>query len=274
MFLHENAPPMMFLLRLTAAVMLMLICAHLDTRSSLAQEVPKDLTDLSLNNLGVEFVTARKDLKTGFIVAGKNPTSMIRSIAEINGRTITELEADMRPGAKTTGDVGSEKGFLGPDEKLLDVLAADNAYVVDQIGLTHQDIARHLHILGAIGLWQSKQHTPGAEFLYHGMRFKVVLSYFRGYQHSPFRDGTKTNCDAVAYNLSNGKKMSYSLLVPEMIERYGFYEGKGTPYRIEPSEAIELLAFMKRATHSAAASCRVSRLDQRLRQSLSRIVCQ
>jgi hypothetical protein len=53
MFLHENAPPTKFLLRLTVAVMLMLICAHLDTRSSLAQEVPKDLTDLSLKDLGV-----------------------------------------------------------------------------------------------------------------------------------------------------------------------------------------------------------------------------
>jgi hypothetical protein len=30
-----------------------------------------------------------------------------------------------------------------------------------------------------------------------------------------------------------------------MIERYGFYEGKGTPYRVEPRQVIEVFDFLK-----------------------------
>jgi hypothetical protein len=30
-----------------------------------------------------------------------------------------------------------------------------------------------------------------------------------------------------------------------MIERYGFYEGKGTRYRVEPRAVLEVLDFLK-----------------------------
>jgi hypothetical protein len=134
---------------------------------------------------------------------------------------------------------------LGREEKLLDVLAADNQYVVDELALTHQELARHLRILAAIGDWQDKQGKPEVEFLYHGRRVKVERLYSRGYQFSPFRDGTKASSEATIHNLSNGKRLGYSLLVPDMIERYGFYEGKGTPYRVEPRSIVEVLDFLK-----------------------------
>jgi hypothetical protein len=67
-----------------------------------------------------------------------------------------------------------------------------------------------------------------------------------GSQLSPFYDDTKANQEATVHNLDNGKKIAYSLLVPLMIERYGFYEGKGTPYRLEPSKTVEVLDFLKK----------------------------
>src|SRR4051794_2424587 len=54
-----------------------------------------------------------KDVKTGFVVGGKNATDVIRKVTELNGRTIAELEKDMRPGAKA--EVGTSKGFLGAE---------------------------------------------------------------------------------------------------------------------------------------------------------------
>jgi hypothetical protein len=33
-----------------------------------------------------------------------------------------------------------------------------------------------------------------------------------------------------------------------MVERYGFYEGKGTPYRVEPKQIVEVLDFLKKPT--------------------------
>lgn len=132
-----------------------------------SQKPAKDFTDIDLEKIGVKLVQAEKESKTGFVVGGKNPTALIKGLMEINGRTIAALETDMRPGAES--DVGSEKGFLGPDERLLVVLAEDNRYVVDELGLTHQELARHLHVLAGIGSTFSNK-----EFLYHGRRFKVT----------------------------------------------------------------------------------------------------
>jgi len=205
------------------------------------QGAPEDFTKVDPQALGVKPVPASKDRRTGFIVAGKNATALIRKLPEIAGRKIASLEKDMRPGA------ASRAGFLGKDERLLDVLAMDNAYIVDELGLTHQELARHLRLVGAIGLKLGINQGP-REFSYHGRKYKVKIDCFRGYQDSPFEDGTKTNCNATLWNLTNGKRLHYSLLVPEMIVRYGFYEGKGTPYRVEPRAVLEVFDFIKPAT--------------------------
>jgi hypothetical protein len=195
----------------------------------------KDFTNVPLEELGVKLVPEKKDPTTGFLVAGKNATSAISSLTELNGRAIIDLELDMRPGAAST------EGFLGPNERLLDVLAADNKYVVEEQGQTHQELARHLRVLVALGKKQ-----PAEEFLYHGRRFRAEFRSYRGYQDSPFQDGTKANSEVTIRNLTNGKTLAYSLLVPDMIERYGFYEGRGTPYRVAPKEILAVFDFLNK----------------------------
>jgi hypothetical protein len=200
---------------------------------------PPDYTKTDPKSLGIDLVKPTKDKKTGFVVGGKNPTVLIQKLKEIAGRSIADLEKDMRPGGLST------KGFLGKDERLLDVLEADNRYVVDKLGLTHQELARHLHILGALAAKHAA--TKPQDITYHGRKFRIRATSWRGFQDSPFQDGTKTNCDATIENLDTKKKLGYSLLVPHLIERYGFYEGKGTPYRVEPKKALEVLDFLKPA---------------------------
>ena len=137
----------------------------------------------------------------------------------------------MRPG-KLSG-----AGFLGKDERLLDVMAADNDWVV-KLGLTHQELARHLLLLKSIGKGESDA------FRYHGVRFRAKVILTDGFQDSPFKDGTQTNADVILENLDNGEAIKYSPLVPLMVERYGFYEGKGTQYRVEPKEIVKVLSFL------------------------------
>jgi hypothetical protein len=182
--------------------------------------------------------TAKRDPVTGFHVGGLNETPVIERLTELNGRKIADLEADMRPGSSSTA------GFLGADEKLLDLLADDNRYVVQTLRLTHQELARHLHALATIGWWQQKHHEETAPFVYRGRRFKVTLAATRGSQPSPFNDGTESGADATLENLDNGRTLKFALLVPYMIERYGFYEGRGTSYRVEPRQIVEVLDFL------------------------------
>jgi hypothetical protein len=198
----------------------------------------KDFTDVKLEDFGIKPVEPKKDAKTGFVIGGKNATETIKGLTEINGKPIDHLEMIMRPGES------SKAGFLGKDEKLLDVMAADNKYVVDELGLTHQELAKHLHAMGALWLWQVEHKQPEAEFLYHGRKFKVKGVATRGLQPSPFGDGTKSGSNVTVENLKTGKKLQYGLLVPYMIERYGFYEGTGTSYRLDPRKAVELFDFL------------------------------
>jgi hypothetical protein len=209
-------------------IILLMLCAPLAAQSE------KQIQDFT--NIEVKSVAPEKDEKTGFVIGGKNSTSLIKGLTEIYGRRISDLEKDMRPGAYAT------KGFLGGQEPLLDLLAEDNRYVVEELGLTHQELGRHLRALGEI----SSQHG-GKEFRYHGQRFKGTVRLSKWHQASPFRDGTITNALAIIDNLDNEKRLELSLLMPDLIERYGFYEGKGTPYRLEPRRVVEFLGFVKPA---------------------------
>lgn len=193
------------------------------------QQAAPDFTGIEIKQLPAE-----KDAKTGFVIGGTNATSLIQDLPEIYGRSIADLEKDMRPGAYAT------RGFLGADERLLDILVEDNRYIVEQLGLTHQELAKHLRAIGQIAA-----KSGSLEFRYHGRRFKASVRLSRWYQASPFRDGTQTNALVISDNLDSEKRLEYSLLMPDLIERYGFYEGKGTPYRLDPRKIVEFLDFMK-----------------------------
>lgn len=143
----------------------------------------------------------------------------------------------MRPGESSTA------GFLGKGESLLEIIAADNALVVDELGITHQQLARHLHAMGAVWQLQQRSGESKAVFLYHARRFRVTGRPSRGFQPSPFNDGTKSGTDITVENLDSGRKLSYGLLVPYMVERYGFYGGKGTTYRLNPRDILQVFDF-------------------------------
>lgn len=205
---------------------------------------PPDYPDAAaLEKYRVAPVSPKRDAKTGFVVGGRNDTALIGTLTEINGRPIADLERDMRPGAK--GEVGSTAGFLGPAEGLLEVMAADNRYVVDELGLTHQELAKHLHAMAGIGRWLYDQRKDEGEVVYQGRRYKVGFTRFKGYQESPFLDGTRSDSDVTVENLETGKRLWYGRLLADLIERYGFYEGKGTRYRVEPGAVLEVFDFLE-----------------------------
>jgi hypothetical protein len=204
-----------------------------------AQGPDEDYAKVDPESLGVKPVTAREDPRTGFVVGGKNPTALLGKLTEIAGQPVAELERSMRPGRLSTA------GFLGKNERLLDVLAADNRTVVDDLGLTHQQLARPLLILGAVADRDALKEPK--EVTYQGRKFRVKATRFKNSVSSPFDDGTETNCEATVENVETGKKLTYSLLVPQMIERYGFYEGQGTRFRVDPRAVVEVFDFLRPA---------------------------
>lgn len=137
----------------------------------------------------------------------------------------------MRPG------IESAAGFLGPTDNLIDTLANDNAFIVDQLGLTHAEIAEHLQKI------RFGYHDP----VYHGRRFRVERTVFAGSQGSPFAgEGTRAGTDYTITNLENGAIIQFSDMHMHLIHKYGFYEGLGTEYRLDPKQILDVLDFLKK----------------------------
>lgn len=208
----------------------------------------------------------------GFVVGGKNSTDIIKRITSINGIPLSELQRRMRPHAAFTNR-GTEpsicfSGFLGHKESLIDVMMEDNDYVLGK-GLNHQQIASEL-------AYFRDNFKPSMDWQVverYGRSYWVrVIAYSGGAsargQESPFGDDTRTNVDVEIVNRTalqhavpklpsgdpnflymigydiNPYKIKYSGLHPEMIHRYGFYEGKKTEYRLEPSRVINVLDYL------------------------------
>ena len=164
-----------------------------------------------------------------------NDTKLLKNLKEINKVSIEELEKTMRP------DEDSQAGFLGEDESFLDVLAEDNE-TIKEYGITHQDIARKLFtVTKALDFVMA-----GLEFEYGGQKFRVEGKFTKGMQHSPFKDKTGSSHDVILTNLETEKTITFSRLHPDMIHRYGFYEGQGTSYRLDPKEVIEIFGVKKK----------------------------
>lgn len=195
----------------------------------------------SLDDLGIKPVEQCKQ-SNGFVIGGVNDSSLITKLDSINGVEIQKLERTMRP------ENLSKSGFLGNDEKLLDVMVKDNDYVLGQ-NLTHQEIATPLKYAMTI-----TNRNFGPAFVYNDERYKVDCVGYMGPQFSPFKDGTATSCNYIVTRLNDGKSIDFSGLLPAMIEKYGFYEGHGMPpiqtnhysemhgrtFRLEPKDVVEL----------------------------------
>lgn len=177
-----------------------------------------------------------REQNSQFIIGGKNSNEAIDALKTINGIPISDLESTLRPHRS------SDAGFLGRSESLKKVLLSDNNLVVNQLGLTHQELAEHMQT--AQNIWIRAGMASEVVFTYEGRRYKVKGDKFRGIQGSPFEDNTSTSFDITITNLENNASMVFSGLVPELIWRYGFYEGKETRYRVEPKDILQVFDFL------------------------------
>lgn len=85
--------------------------------------------------------------------------------------------------------------------------------------------------------WFTKK---GAEFKFNGMRYKVTCKAVLSIVESPFNDGVREEMKYwTVENLTTGKSIKFTPLIPHLISRYGFYGG-GT-HRLEPKDIIAVM---------------------------------
>ena len=136
----------------------------------------------------------------------------------------------MRPGVIT------RDGFLGHDTRnLVDILIEDEAEV-QRLNLTHAEIAQRMIELRDAGM------RGLGDFINVEPHFEVKVDTVRGKLPCPFGDpGIFPKTNTVVRNLELGREITYTDLSIHMIMAHGFYEGRGSGFRLEPSKIVEVL---------------------------------
>jgi len=140
------------------------------------------------------------------------------------------IQQQMKPGVITL------EGFLGIDTRnLIDIIAADDV-TVHQLNVSHQDIADKMQYFRDAGL------DGLGEFLKIGDHFEVRVDSVRGKLPSPFGGpGMYEKVNTTVRNLKTNTEETYTDLHIHFVRDHGFYEGKGSAYRLEPASLVETL---------------------------------
>lgn len=145
------------------------------------------------------------------------------------------VEALLFPG------VLSEDGFLGPNERLEDVLSED-ARILASRGVTAAAIAERLRDIVGRAL-DRPEYAPNGRSRATVDHFRVSWEQWMGFQECPWgcaRAGWGS-IDFVIENRRTGKRLAGPGLIAHLIAEHGFFEGHESPYRVDPIEAIEVL---------------------------------
>ncbi len=143
-----------------------------------------------------------------------------------------KAQANMQPGVITSD------GFLGDDERpIVDIIAADES-AAGQLGLDFDEIVermRHLMNEGRKGLGEPV--TVDGSWI-------VQVYEARGFLASPFEDGIYRKVNAqvrLSDSAEGGKQLLFSELSLHLVEKYHFLQGKGSSFRLEPSQVKAVL---------------------------------
>lgn len=140
-----------------------------------------------------------------------------------------QARENMRPGKL------SLPGFLGDERDLARLIDAD-LETVKRLGVTHAAVAarmRELRDAGAAGL---------GEFMTVPPHFDVRVDSVRGRLPCPFGErGLYPKTSITVRNLRTGREVTYTDLHIHLVAAHGFYEGAGTPYRLEPADLVSIL---------------------------------
>ncbi len=126
--------------------------------------------------------------------------------------------------------------YLKDDERPLARILEDDAAEANRLGLDVEAAGRLLR-----RLYEEGRKGFGDPVIVDD-EFEVSVREDRGFLACPFGDrypGRK----AIIYakNLTNGRTITYSVLACHLIEAHGFFQGQGSPWRVEPKDVHEFM---------------------------------
>jgi len=135
----------------------------------------------------------------------------------------------------------SAEGFLGEDTRPLDEIISEDLRAIERTGVSLAELAnslRQVYTLARQALGGEFEVRPGVAAVFHDSRGRIP---------SPFRGGgTFEKGEAVVTDRASGRRLILTSLGLALIERHGFFQGRGSRYRIDPAEAVALLGLAGR----------------------------
>ncbi len=140
------------------------------------------------------------------------------------------IQEKMKPGVIT------RDGFLDPDRRnLIDILIEDDE-TVKRMGLSHQQVAQRMLEFRDAGM------RGLGEFISIEPHFEVRVDSVRGKLPCPFGDpGIFPKTNVTVRNLERNEEITYTDLHIHLIGSHGFYEGKGSVFRLDPKSLVDTL---------------------------------
>lgn len=138
-----------------------------------------------------------------------------------------ELRKRLSPGELTA------EGFLGSDERAVERIMAVDRLELVRLGIAPEALGRKLAALTAVAL-----SRMGGEIEFGGVKLRAVEA--RGLIACPFGD-EGVHAKAVIYAEKDGKTLLWSALSAHLADVHGFYGGKGSAFRLDPTQTAKLL---------------------------------
>ena len=140
------------------------------------------------------------------------------------------VREQMKPGIIT------RDGFLGDDARQLATILDEDQATVNRLGLDHETIATRLR-----QLMQKAREGLGTDVEVDG-KLLVRADDVRGDLPCPWPHGglyAKTNVRV--RNIETGDTLMFTGLQIHLIGAHGFYEGRGSRFRLEPEKLKRIL---------------------------------
>ena len=120
--------------------------------------------------------------------------------------------------------------FLGSDKRRLTEILDDDHELVHSIDLTHEEIASRLEeITRAAKMKLGDRVTLGNRYQVHAEEHRGMIPCPWGHLGGLFRKSYVQLID-----LRTDKILIWSDLSIHLIREHGFYQGRGSPFRLEP----------------------------------------
>jgi len=130
----------------------------------------------------------------------------------------------------------SARGFLGDDERPLEEILDADARAVESLGRTMAQIAARMQEI------TTRAKEGLGDWVEVGGNLKAWASDARGVIACPWPHAFRADKTVITVKRTDtGRQIKWAVLSIHLIREHGFFQGRGSTFRLEPDELVEII---------------------------------